>query len=177
VVPASGVPGRCFVLSDTPGKVPASFGAAQVVEQEEEEEPELEVKGDVDFHQVGRGRCRGPHWTTKKWPVIKGSLSAKDCALACAKKRGCSSFDIGPMGEDQEECALYGHKVTRAFRASCTVSCECPNTTVLMESKSIIDLINYLNYSLISPAYSCFNPYNFHLLFLFFFLLFFYILL
>ena len=111
VVPASGVPGSCFVLSDSPGKVPASFGVSVAVEEEEEEEEaELEVKGDVDFHQLGRGRCRGPGWMAKRWPVVKGRLTAKECALACAKKRGCSGFDIGAMGEGLEECALYGHK-------------------------------------------------------------------
>ncbi len=60
--------------------------------------------------QVGRGRCRGPNWTHKRWPLIKGALTPKDCALACAKKRGCTGFDIGPMAEGVEECALYGHK-------------------------------------------------------------------
>jgi hypothetical protein len=114
VMAASGVPGTCYVLTDTPGRVPASFGiVAEEEPEEEEEEPELEVTGDVDFHQLGQGRCRGPGWSAKRWPVVKGRLTAKECALACAKKRGCTGFDIGTMGEGHEECALYGHKVNQ----------------------------------------------------------------
>merc|ERR1719193_2555180 len=109
VQPAYGVPGNCYVLSDKPGVLPSDIGAA-AVEEEEEDDVELEVKGEVDFHPLGQGRCRGPGWAFKRWPTIKGSLSAKDCAVACAKKKGCTSLDIGTMAEDLEECALYGHK-------------------------------------------------------------------
>ena len=38
-------------------------------------------------------------------------MIAKDCATECAKKKGCTAFDIGVMGEGIDECALYGHKV------------------------------------------------------------------
>ena len=69
VEPASGVPGNCYVLSDKHGVVPGDVGAAAA---EEETEVELEVKGDVDFHMLGKGRCRGPGWTSKKFPAIKG---------------------------------------------------------------------------------------------------------
>ena len=106
---ASGVPGNCYVLSDKPGVVPGDVGSAAVVEVEEIEE-DIPVKGEVEYHQLGKGRCRGPGWTFKKWPVIKGNISPKECAIYCAKKKGCTSFDIGVVAEGQEECALYGHK-------------------------------------------------------------------
>jgi len=108
VAPASGVPGNCYVLSDKPGVVPGDVGAAAAAE--EEKEVELEVKGDVDFHMLGKGRCRGPGWSSKKFPAIKGNLAPKDCAIACAKRKGCTAFDIGVMAEGEEECAIYGHK-------------------------------------------------------------------
>ena len=44
--------------------------------------------------------------------VFQGNLSPKDCAVACAKRKGCTAFDIGLMSEGQEECAIYGHKET-----------------------------------------------------------------
>merc|ERR1711892_1592672 len=109
VAPASAVHGNCYILSDKEGVVPG--GLSTVVEAEdEEEEEENEVSGDVDFHQVGKGRCRGSGWTHKKWPVIRGHLGPQDCALACAKKNGCTAFDVAPMPEGLEECAIYGHK-------------------------------------------------------------------
>lgn len=112
---AYGVPGNCYVLSDKPGVVPEDVGSAAVVEEEEVEE-ELPVKGEVEYYQLGKGRCRGPGWTFQKWPVIKGNISPKECAINCAKKKGCTSFDIGLVAEGQEECALYGHKdVTSAY--------------------------------------------------------------
>jgi len=109
VAPASAVHGNCYILSDKEGVVPG--GLSTVVEAEDEEdEEENEVSGDVDFHQVGKGRCRGSGWTHKKWPVIRGHLGPQDCAVACAKKKGCTAFDVAPMPEGLEECAIYGHK-------------------------------------------------------------------
>ena len=109
IQPARGVPGNCYILSDKEGVVPG--GLSTVVEDEEEEdEEENEVKGDVDFHLVGKGRCRGSGWTFKKWPVIKGNINAKSCAVECAKKKGCTAFDVAPMPESITECALYGHR-------------------------------------------------------------------
>jgi hypothetical protein len=108
VSPAHGVPGNCYILSEKEGIVPG--GLSTVVEEEEvEDEDENEVTGDIDFNQIGKGRCRGPGWTFKKWPVIRGHLAAKDCAVACAKKKGCTAFDVAPMPEGMEECAIYGH--------------------------------------------------------------------
>jgi hypothetical protein len=109
VQPAIGVPGNCYVLSDKPGKLPEGIGAA-AVEEEEDDDEEIAVNGPVEFHVVGQGRCRGPAWSTKSWPKVKGSLIAVDCATECAKRKGCTAFDIGVMGEGVEECALYGHK-------------------------------------------------------------------
>jgi len=108
VQPASGVPGNCYVLSDKPGAVPTALHSDVDVEEDDDED-EVEVTGDVDFHILGQGRCRGPGWTFKKWPVLKGVLTPKDCAVACAKKKGCTSFDIGDGAGTEEECALYGH--------------------------------------------------------------------
>lgn len=109
VQPASGVPGNCYVVSDKEGVVPG--GLSTVVDADEQEgEEEIPVEGDVDFHPVGKGRCRGPGWTFKKWPVIKGNIQPQDCAVECAKKKGCSAFDVAPMNDHINECALYGHK-------------------------------------------------------------------
>ena len=109
VQPASGVPGNCYVVSDKEGVVPG--GLNTVVDAEEEEiEEELTVEGDVEFHSVGKGRCRGPGWTFKKWPMIKGNIQPQNCAVECAKKKGCSAFDVAPMNDHIKECALYGHK-------------------------------------------------------------------
>merc|ERR1712106_316041 len=109
VAPAHGVPGNCYILSEKEGVVPG--GLSTVVEAEEDDqEEENVVSGDVDFHQLGKRRCRGPGWTFKKWPVIRGHLAPKDCAVACAKKKGCTAFDVAPMLDGVEECAIYGHK-------------------------------------------------------------------
>ena len=110
IQPASGVPGNCYVLSEKPGVLPGEIGAAAIEEEEQEVEEEIPVTGDVDYHQLGKGRCRGEGWASKKWPVIKGSLTPKDCAVACAKKKGCTGFDIGTSADGPEECGLYGHK-------------------------------------------------------------------
>ena len=112
VQPASGVPGNCYVVSDKEGVVPGGLNTVVDAEEQEEEE-ELPVEGDVDFHPVGKGRCRGPGWTFKKWPVIKGNIQPQDCAVECAKKKGCSAFDVAPMNDHINECALYGHKKVR----------------------------------------------------------------
>ena len=113
VVPASGVPGNCYVVSEVEGVVPG--GLSTRVEQEEEEEEENVVTGEVEFHTLGRGRCRGQGWTFKRWPVIKGAVQAGDCAVECAKKRGCTAFDVAPMADSGSECALYGHKKVQKY--------------------------------------------------------------
>merc|ERR1719310_2406259 len=108
VSPASGVPGTCYVLSDKPGVLPDDFGLA--AEEEEEEEEELELKGPVHMALLGKGRCRGPGWTFKKWPVLKGYKSAQECAEACARRKGCTAFDVSDSQPDNTfDCALYGH--------------------------------------------------------------------
>ena len=109
VVPASGVPGNCYVLSEKEGVVPGGLNTVVAPEEDENEEENV-VTGDVEFHQVGKGRCRGKGWTFKKWPFIKGNKTPKDCAIECAKKKGCTAFDIAPMLDHVNECALYGHK-------------------------------------------------------------------
>ena len=108
VQPARGVPGNCYILSEKEGVVPG--GLNTVVEVEDEDEEENVVEGEVEYHLAGKGRCRGNGWTFKKWPVIKGNIQTKDCALECAKKKGCTAFDVSPMPENTNECALYGHR-------------------------------------------------------------------
>ena len=110
VVPASGVPGNCYVVSEVEGVVPGGLNTRVEQEEEEEEEVENVVTGEVEYHTLGRGRCRGQGWTFKRWPVIKGAVQAGDCAVECAKKRGCTAFDVAPMADSGSECALYGHK-------------------------------------------------------------------
>merc|ERR1712227_1032888 len=97
------------ILSEKEGVVPGGLNTVVELEEEEDEEENV-VKGDVDFHLVGAGRCRGSGWTFKKWPVIKGNIKPKECAIECAKKKGCTAFDVAPMQENINECALYGHK-------------------------------------------------------------------
>jgi len=109
VSPASGVPGNCYILSEKEGVVPGGLNTVVETLEEEEDEEENVVDGDVDYYQLGKGRCRGPGWTFKKWPVIRGKLGPQECAVACAKKKRCKAFDVAPMPEGMEECALYGH--------------------------------------------------------------------
>ena len=118
IVPASGVPGNCYVLSEKEGVVPGGLNTVVEPEDDEDEEENV-VKGDVDYHQVGKGRCRGSGWTFKKWPVIKGNIKPKECAVECAKKKGCTAFDVAPMTDNINECALYGHKKVTKFKNIC----------------------------------------------------------
>merc|ERR1712106_831308 len=109
VEPASAVNGNCYILSEKEGVVPGGLSTVVDAEEDDEEEEE-EITGPVHMAMLGKGRCRGPEWTSKKWPVLKGFLSPRQCAEECAKKKGCSAFDIAPMPEGLEECAIYGHK-------------------------------------------------------------------
>lgn len=59
---------------------------------------------------LGDGFCRGPKWTFKNWPVPKGRLDKLDCAEACAKKKGCTAYDISMEHKGKFDCLLYGHK-------------------------------------------------------------------
>ena len=98
LVVASGVPGTCHVLSD--GSQPAG---------DEEVEEELKLTGPVHMALLGSGRCRGPNWTSNKWPVLKGFTSPRQCAEECAKKRGCKAFDLSNPEDNSFDCVLYGH--------------------------------------------------------------------
>ena len=110
VEPASGVPGNCYVLSDKPGIVPGDVGAASG-EEEDDGDEEVEVKGPVHMAHLGKGMCRGNGWTFKKWPAVKGFLSAQGCADACARKKGCTAFDLSEQQPDKTfDCTLCGHK-------------------------------------------------------------------
>ena len=59
---------------------------------------------------MGEGYCRGPKWTFKNWPIVKGRLSIQDCAEECAKKKGCTAYDISMQYREKYDCLLYGHK-------------------------------------------------------------------
>ena len=73
----------------------------------------------VRMIEIGPGLCRGPGWQDGKWPLDKGSMSAQECANACAKKKGCTAFDLSSKSSavsgagsaaGKFACFLYGHK-------------------------------------------------------------------
>ena len=68
------------------------------------------VAGPITPLLLGSGFCRGPKWTFQKWPLPKGRLTLQDCAEACAKKKGCTAFDLSEQQKDKFDCLLYGHK-------------------------------------------------------------------
>lgn len=59
---------------------------------------------------LGEGFCRGPKWTFQHWPIPKGRLSNQDCAEECAKKKGCTAYDVSMEHKGKFDCLLYGHK-------------------------------------------------------------------
>ena len=67
--------------------------------------------------EIGSGLCRGPGWQHGKWPVDKGSLSAQECADACAKKKGCTAFDLSSKKANKFKCFLHGHKEVEPAKA------------------------------------------------------------
>jgi len=96
--------GTCYKLADKP----TSKRGQPAEESDEEEDQEVSLKGPVYMAPLGGpGRCRGPGWTFKRWPVVKGPLAAQACAEACARRKGCTAFDLSGDGA---ECALYGHQ-------------------------------------------------------------------
>ena len=97
---ATGVPGRCYITTDHP---------ESLANDSEEAEEELELTGPVHMALIGGGRCRGPNWTSNKWPVLKGLIPPRQCAEECAKKKGCKAFDLSNMQENDFDCVLYGH--------------------------------------------------------------------
>jgi hypothetical protein len=101
-----GLGGICHRLADKP----ASKG--QPAEDDEDDDKEVSLKGPVYMAPLGGpGRCRGPGWTFKRWPIVKGPLAAQACAEACARRKGCTAFDLsGGEGLAEAECALYGHQ-------------------------------------------------------------------
>ena len=102
VSPASGVPGDCYQL-----------GAEEAVEVVSPEVPELDDGVQHKFRHLGHGMCRGPKWTSQKWPILRGSKSLQDCANSCGRTAGCTAFDLTSRPEAGEQhCTLYGHKTT-----------------------------------------------------------------
>ena len=66
--------------------------------------------GPVVPQLLGDGFCRGPKWTFKNWPIPKGRLTNQDCAEECAKKKGCTAYDVSMEHKGKLDCLLYGHK-------------------------------------------------------------------
>ena len=117
VLPAAGVPGNCFKLSDTP------FQQERQEEEEEEEDVEVrraatifvmssvmqvEVAGPVHMGLLGRGRCRGSGWAARRWPLLRGRLPPRQCAHACAARKGCTAFDLSEPRE-VTYCSNFSH--------------------------------------------------------------------
>lgn len=72
----------------------------------------------VKMIEIGPGMCRGQAWQQGKWPVDKGTLTAQECADACAKKKGCTAFDLSNgKGGKKFACFLYGHKDVEPAKA------------------------------------------------------------
>ena len=59
---------------------------------------------------LGEGLCRGPKWTFLNWPIPKGRLTNEDCAEQCAKKKGCTAYEISMEHKGKFDCLLFGHK-------------------------------------------------------------------
>ena len=60
--------------------------------------------------EIGKGMCRGQGWSSGKWPIEKGHLIPQECADACAKRKGCTAFDLTDKSGKKFACFLYGHK-------------------------------------------------------------------
>ena len=121
LVVASGVPGTCYVLSDVSQST-----------NEDEAEEELKLTGPVHMALLGSGRCRGPNWTSNKWPLLKGLTSPRQCAEECAKKKGCKAFDLSNQENSSFDCVLYGH--TKVVPASGVPG----NCYVLSEKEGVV---------------------------------------
>ena len=72
--------------------------------------------------EIGKGLCRGQSWTSAKWPVDKGHLTAQECADSCARKKGCTAFDLSNKKGKTFACFLYGHtdvEPAKALKGNC----------------------------------------------------------
>ena len=67
------------------------------------------IDGPVKPHLLGDGMCRGPAWTFGVWPIVKGRMTKKKCAEACASTKGCLGFDLSEPKKNAFDCHLYGH--------------------------------------------------------------------
>ena len=72
--------------------------------------PYCAIGGPVVPLLLGDGFCRGPKWTFNKWPIPKGRLTNQACAEECARKKGCTAYDISMASKGKFDCLLYGHK-------------------------------------------------------------------
>ena len=76
VVPASGVPGNCYVLTEVEGVVPGGLNTQ--LNQQEEEEEEVEVTGEVEYHQVNIRVSSSPCLTTTQSDCAASVLRLMD---------------------------------------------------------------------------------------------------
>ena len=95
---------------------------------------------------MGDGYCRGPKWTFKNWPIVKGRLSIQDCAVECAKKKGCTAFDLSMQYKDKFDCFLYGHKAVVPASGISILPAKC----YVLEGSPLANLLD--KEDLIKPA-------------------------
>ena len=100
VVPASGVPGKCYEV------------ARKGKQRGKSEMP--------SYHLLGKGQCRGEAWQEGGWPLKgKGKRGLESCYESCLRQRGCTAFGYE---HKQTSCLLYGHKdiaVASALEGNC----------------------------------------------------------
>lgn len=72
--------------------------------------PDIDDGVKHQYKHLGRGMCRGPKWTSQKWPIVRGVKSVQDCANSCGRTLGCTAFDLSPRVGGGEDCTLYGHR-------------------------------------------------------------------
>ncbi len=60
--------------------------------------------------EIGKGMCRGHGWSSKSWPMQLSYRIPQDCADECAKRPGCTAFDLSKKSGKKFVCNLYGHK-------------------------------------------------------------------
>lgn len=79
--------------------------------------------GPVRMVEIGKGGlCRGPGWTSGQWPLSKGHTTAQECANFCARKKGCTAFDLSEKKGKKFACFLYGHRdvePAKALKGNC----------------------------------------------------------
>ena len=116
VDPAKALKGQCFTyVGNEDTEALANEEHLDEIEDQADEGQNVEP---AKFTLIGKGQCRGPLWTSAKWPVDKGTKIRQKCANACKNRKGCVAFDLSPpeANEDKEDvkkgelqCNLFGH--------------------------------------------------------------------